>query len=62
VYELMNIDEEIAALIGKGASLDDIRDAARASGMRSLYEDGLQKIEAGLTSLAEVERVCWQGN
>ncbi len=62
VYELLNVDEEIAALIGRSASLDDIRNASRNAGMRSLYEDGLQKVSTGQTSLHEVERVCWQGN
>ncbi|GAB4273673.1 MAG: type II secretion system ATPase GspE [Candidatus Rifleibacteriota bacterium] len=62
IFELLNVDEEIASLIGKSASLEDIRAASRRANMRSLYEDGLQKVEAGVTSLAEIERVCWQGN
>lgn len=62
VYELLNIDENLAALIGRSASLDEIRAASKSAGMRSLYEDGLQKVKLGQTSLAEVERVCWQGN
>jgi general secretion pathway protein E len=31
--------------------------AARASGMRPMYEDGLDKAIAGITSLEEVLRV-----
>ncbi|MGM0599056.1 MAG: GspE/PulE family protein [Candidatus Rifleibacteriota bacterium] len=62
VFELLMVDEEIAALIGRNASLDEIRNASKAAGMRSLYEDGLAKVKMGQTSIAEVERVCWQGN
>lgn len=60
-YELMIVDETIAALIGRNASLDELRAAARAAGMRTLYEDGINKVRLGLTSLAEVERVCHAG-
>lgn len=62
VYELLNIDEEMAALIGRNASLDEIRSVARKTGMRTLYEDGMAKVAQGVTSVAEIERVCWQGN
>ena len=62
IYELMNIDEHISALIARAASLDEIRAQARKAGMRSLYEDGIEKVARGLTSKSEVERVCWQGN
>jgi general secretion pathway protein E len=62
VYELLNVDEKIAALIGKSATLDEIRAASKLAGMRSLYEDGREKVLSGATSLEEVERVCWQGN
>ena len=32
--------------------------AARRAGMRTLREDGIAKVEAGLTSIQEVARVC----
>ena len=41
--------------------LERIRDQARSDGMRLLMEDGLLKAKEGLTSLAEVERVCGAG-
>jgi general secretion pathway protein E len=62
VYELLEVDEKIAGLIGRSASLDEIRSASKIAGMRSLYDDGLEKVKLGQTSLAEVDRVCWQGN
>lgn len=62
VYELLNVDEEIASLISRSASLDDFKAASRRAGMRSLYEDGMLKVSLGITSETEIERVCWQGN
>ena len=62
VYELLNVDENIAGLIGRSASLDEIRAASKKGGMRTLFEDGMLKVGQGLTSLAEIERVCYQGN
>lgn len=62
VYELLSLDEEMTALIGRSASLDEIKAASRRAGMRNLYEDGMLKVSLGITSEAEIERVCWQGN
>ena len=62
IYELLCVDEGLSSLIGKSATLDEIRNYSKKIGMRTLHEDGLIKVSSGLTSLAEVERVCWQGN
>ncbi len=61
IYEMMVIDEHISAMIGRNASLEEIRQQARKNGMLSLFENGLDKVKAGITSRAEIERVCWQG-
>jgi len=61
IYEMMVIDESLSAMIGRGASLDEIRAQAKKGGMVSLYENGLHKVAMGITSKAEIERVCWQG-
>ena len=39
------------------ASADEIDRAAVAGGMRALRDDGLEKVKAGITSLAEIGRV-----
>jgi SOS-response transcriptional repressor LexA len=44
-------------LVGRIASLDDVRHAAKEQDMRTLQEDGLMKIAAGLTTVEEVMRV-----
>ena len=37
---------------------DVIAEAARAEGMRTMWEDGIDKVAAGLTSAEELARVC----
>jgi len=53
IAEVMHINEDIRTLVGQGASFQKIRDAAKAVGMQTLYESGLKKVEAGITSLEE---------
>jgi type II secretory ATPase GspE/PulE/Tfp pilus assembly ATPase PilB-like protein len=53
----MTVGEEIRALIVACAPASEIRRTAIAQGMRTLIADGLQKVRAGETTLAEVVRV-----
>jgi type IV pilus assembly protein PilB len=57
LYELMEVTEEVRALIGAKRPADEIAAAAQSQGMRRLREDGLEKVRAGLTSMPEVLRV-----
>lgn len=57
INELMTIDEEVRGLVMKKASSEDIRKAALKAGMKSLRDDGLDKVKAGMTSKEEVFRV-----
>lgn len=57
IYELMQINSEVNELIVKAASLQEVREAARAAGMRTLQEDGLRKVVEGMTTIEEVMRV-----
>ncbi len=50
----MDTDEEIRQLVLKNSSTDQIRDAARRQGMKSLAEDGWRLVRAGLTTVEEV--------
>jgi type IV pilus assembly protein PilB len=61
VYEVMPMTDPLRRLILAGASHDDIRAEARAQGMRTLREDGYEKIREGVTSVAEVLRVLGAG-
>jgi type IV pilus assembly protein PilB len=57
IYQLLSMTEDLAGLAAAKASRQEIEQAARESGMLSLWEDGLAKIQAGLTSLEELARV-----
>jgi type II secretory ATPase GspE/PulE/Tfp pilus assembly ATPase PilB-like protein len=57
VFQFLRMTEEIAALAVQHASRDEIARAAGAGGMRSLWDDGLEKVAAGLTSIEELARV-----
>jgi type IV pilus assembly protein PilB len=61
IYEVMRVSEEIHRLVLARASADEIGAVAVAEGMRRLREDGLEKVKAGLTSLAEIARVTGTG-
>jgi type IV pilus assembly protein PilB len=57
IYELMRITDGLRRLILEKASADDLRECATLEGMRTLREDGLEKIRRGMTSVPEVLRV-----
>ena len=54
IFEWMDSDSEIRQLILKNASSDQIRDAARKAGMRTLAEDGWRLVRMGITTVQEV--------
>jgi type IV pilus assembly protein PilB len=54
VYELFVPDDAVIDQICNGATLNDLRHAARDAGMQSLRLDGLEKVKAGVTTLDEV--------
>ncbi len=58
-HELMRMNAEIAELIVRRASLNDLKDAAKANGMKELREDGLEKVLSGITDPQEVMRVVF---
>ncbi len=57
IYELLVVEDAMRKMILTNADSNEIRQAARASGMRTLLEDGAQKIRQGVTTLSEVLRV-----
>ena len=58
VYEVFNISQEIQELILKRATSSEIQAMAVSQGMVTMREDGYLKALAGLTTLAEVDRVA----
>lgn len=58
IFEILNVAEEIRKLIiSPEFSLDAINKKAREQGMVTMFEDGLRKVELGLTTISEVFRV-----
>jgi general secretion pathway protein E/type IV pilus assembly protein PilB len=57
IYEIFQIDDQVRNLIFEQVSSTELRIKARELGMRTLREDGLRKVVAGITTLEEVLRV-----
>jgi type IV pilus assembly protein PilB len=59
IFELMLMNEEMQDLIVKRAPLSEVRNAALANGMKTLKQDGFQKVIEGRTTVEEVMRVVF---
>jgi type IV pilus assembly protein PilB len=57
IYQLLSMSEQLESLAVTKASREDIERAALGEGMRTLWDDGLAKVAAGLTSIEELARV-----
>jgi type IV pilus assembly protein PilB len=57
VFQLLRVNEELESLAARKASREELERAAMGNGMRTLWDDGLEKVTAGLTSLEELARV-----
>jgi type IV pilus assembly protein PilB len=57
LYEVMIVSEAIRRLTVERKSADEISRVAAAEGMRTLREDGIDKVVAGVTSIEEIARV-----
>ena len=54
IFEIFMIDDEVRHMINKRSPTLSLRQRARELGMRTLREDGVRKVLAGLTSAEEV--------
>ncbi len=54
IYEIFVINDEVTDMIYRRLPSDELRKRARELGMRTLREDGLRKVAAGITTLQEV--------
>lgn len=57
IYEVLKITEGIRDLVLKQSPGSVIRKKAIEEGMEAMFEDGLQKVEQGITTIEEVIRV-----
>lgn len=58
IFEILNVDEKMREfVVSSQFTLDGLRQLAWESGMRTMFEDGLKKVEVGMTTVEEVLRV-----
>ena len=57
IFEIFKIDDEVRHLINEDLTSSQLRRRARELGMRTLREDGIRKVLAGITAPEEVIRV-----
>jgi len=57
IMEFLVMTDDLRRLVMQRAGMGEIEEAARAAGMRTMYEDGLHKAMQGVTTIEEVLRV-----
>jgi len=57
IHELMEMDNDVRKCVSQDGSLNDLRECAVTSGMKSMLDDGIEKAAQGITTLEEVLRV-----
>ncbi|MCD4831795.1 MAG: Flp pilus assembly complex ATPase component TadA [Anaerohalosphaeraceae bacterium] len=57
IYEFMLIDDQIKSIINSDCSAGAVRKAFIETGTPTLYQDGIAKVAAGLTTIEEILRV-----
>ena len=57
LFEVLPVTKEIRRLVLDHANVDAIQEHARTTGVKSLRDDGLRKVLAGVTTIEEVQRV-----
>ncbi len=62
IYEIFMLTEDIQDLIFNNAPANEIRDAARAGGMRNLRDDAMRKAASGTSTIEEVIRITVADN
>lgn len=58
IFEFIQIEGDMQELILRHPSTREIADLARKSGFHSLFEDGLEKVRTGITTIEELLRVA----
>ena len=59
IFEILKIDDIIRELIFAGSLSAEIRERAHDAGMKTLREDGIEKVFNGITTLDEILRVTY---
>jgi type II secretory ATPase GspE/PulE/Tfp pilus assembly ATPase PilB-like protein len=56
IFELLVVDEKFREIINQDASVNSMRRAFQASGWPTLFDDGLEKVRKGVTTIDEILR------
>lgn len=59
IFEILEISEEMRDLIAQNVPTSRLREAAKRQGMKTLVEDGIQRVAEGITSIEEVLSVTF---
>ncbi|NAW60888.1 type IV-A pilus assembly ATPase PilB [Vibrio sp. V31_P5A7T61] len=59
IYEVMAFNSQLAEAIMQRASITHIEAIAKANGMQTLQESGIEKLQQGITSIDELQRVLY---
>lgn len=59
IYEVMAFNSQLAEAIMQRASITHIEAIAKANGMQTLQESGIEKLQQGITSIEELQRVLY---
>lgn len=57
IFEIMRMTTSIQSLVEGGAATQELRRAAKESGMRSLYDEGIEKAARGLIPITELTKL-----
>ena len=57
IYELLVIDDQFRSMINRDSSATNMRQVFHQSSAASLFDDGMKKVQQGLTTIEEVLRV-----
>ena len=58
LHELLIVDDALRVAIGRRTPIEELRALAVTGGMRTLLQDGLDKVQQGLTDVQQVLMVC----
>lgn len=61
ISEVMIINQEMRMALLAGAGADQLRELARKAGMITMWQDGMLKVKAGITTPSEVLRKIYMG-
>ncbi|UCB57501.1 MAG: Flp pilus assembly complex ATPase component TadA [Candidatus Omnitrophota bacterium] len=61
IYEILPMSERLSQAIAQGATYQQLKEISLETGMKTLYQNGLKKVEQGITSLEEVLSVTMAG-